>query len=136
MIDWIKNLLKNEEPKGILEWETEESFFQHLKRNINEDGSLKESAETLPDEKRADDEIKFVSPHSCGYFCLCQFVPIDLPTNLPVYQVSDDSYNGSIVDRSSTSSTISILKDMTVCSMIRVGLEMRKRTLHSYRLIS
>ena len=59
MIDWIKNLLKNEEPKKILEWETEESILQHLKRNINEDGSLKESAETLPDEKETDNEIKF-----------------------------------------------------------------------------
>ncbi|PKB42505.1 hypothetical protein AX016_0672 [Cellulophaga sp. RHA19] len=59
MIDWIKNLLKNEEPKEILEWETEQSILQHLKRNINEDGSLKESAETLPDEKKSDDEIKF-----------------------------------------------------------------------------
>lgn len=59
MIDWIKNLLKNDEPKEILEWETEESILRHLKRNINEDGSLKESAETLPDEKKADNEIKF-----------------------------------------------------------------------------
>ena len=59
MIDWIRNLLKNEEPKEILKWETEESILQHLKKNINEDGSLKESAETLPDEKKADDEIKF-----------------------------------------------------------------------------
>jgi len=59
MIDWIKNLLKNEEPKEILEWETEESILEYLKRNINEDGSLKESAETLPDEKRADNGINF-----------------------------------------------------------------------------
>ncbi|MET4080452.1 hypothetical protein ABIB40_000392 [Pedobacter sp. UYP30] len=59
MIDWIKNLLKNVEPKEILEWETEESILQHLKRNFNEDGSLKESAETLPDEKKVDNEIKF-----------------------------------------------------------------------------
>ena len=59
MIDWIKKLLKNEEPKEILEWETEKSILQHLKRNVNEDGSLKESAETLPDEKKAGNEIKF-----------------------------------------------------------------------------
>ena len=59
MIDWIKNLLENKEPKEILEWETEESILQYLKRNINEDGSLKESAETLPDEKKNDNEIKF-----------------------------------------------------------------------------
>lgn len=59
MINWVKKILNNKEPKEILEWETEESILQHLKRNINEDGSLKESAETLPDEKRTDDEIKF-----------------------------------------------------------------------------
>ena len=59
MIDWIKNLLKKEEPNQILEWETEESILQHLKRNINEDGSLQELAETLPDEKRADNELMF-----------------------------------------------------------------------------
>lgn len=59
MIDWIKNLLKNEELKEILEWETEESILQYLKRNINEDGSLKESARTLPDEKKVDNDIKF-----------------------------------------------------------------------------
>ena len=30
-----------------------------LKANLNEDGSLNESAEKLPEEKKADDEIKF-----------------------------------------------------------------------------
>ena len=70
----------------------------------------------------ADDEIQFVSPHSSRDFCLCQFVPIDLPTNLPVYQVSDDSYNGSIIDGSSASSSSSILKDATFLSIIRLAL--------------
>lgn len=59
MIDWIKKILNNEEPKEILEWETEDSILRHLKSNLNEDGSLNESAEKLPDEKKADDEIKF-----------------------------------------------------------------------------
>ncbi|WP_064967249.1 hypothetical protein [Tenacibaculum ovolyticum] len=59
MIDWIKKILNNEESKEILEWETDDSILQHLKANLNEDGSLNESAEKLPDEKKADDEIKF-----------------------------------------------------------------------------
>lgn len=59
MIDWIKNILNNEEPKEILDWETDNSILVHLKSNINKDGSLNESAETLPDEKKTDNEIKF-----------------------------------------------------------------------------
>ncbi len=59
MIDWIKKILNNEEPKEILEWETDDSILRHLKANLNEDGSLNESAEKLPDEKKPDDEIKF-----------------------------------------------------------------------------
>ena len=51
MIDWIKKILKNQEPKEILKWETDDSILRHLKANLNEDGSLKESAEKLPDEK-------------------------------------------------------------------------------------
>ena len=69
----------------------------------------------------ADDEIQFVSLHSSRDFCLCQFVPIDLPTNLPVYQVSDDSYNGSIVDGSSACSIGSILLDTAITSIIRLA---------------
>ena len=59
MIDWIKKILNNEEPKEILEWETDDSILQHLKANLNEDGSLNKLAEKLPDEKKTDDEIKF-----------------------------------------------------------------------------
>ena len=59
MIHWIKKILNSEEPKEILEWETDDSILQHLKANLNEDGSLNESAEKLPDERKADDEIKF-----------------------------------------------------------------------------
>lgn len=61
MIDWIKKILNNEESKEIFEWETNDSILRHLKANLNEDGSLNESAEKLPDEKKADDEIKFAS---------------------------------------------------------------------------
>ncbi len=60
MIDWIKKLLRNETPKKFPEWETEESILQYLKSNINKDGAIKESAVSLPDEKKADEEIKFV----------------------------------------------------------------------------
>lgn len=59
MIDWIKKILINEDPKEIIEWETDYSILRHLKANLSEDGSLNESAEKLPDEKKADDEIKF-----------------------------------------------------------------------------
>ena len=59
MIDWIKKILNNEEPKETLEWETDNSILVHLKRNIKEDGSLNESAEKLPDEQKANNEIKF-----------------------------------------------------------------------------
>lgn len=59
MIDWIKKILNNEESKEILEWETNDSILRHLKANLNKDGSLNESAEKLPDEKKTDDEIKF-----------------------------------------------------------------------------
>ena len=51
--------MNNEESKEILEWETDDSILQYLKANLNEDGSLNESAEKLPDEKKADDEIQF-----------------------------------------------------------------------------
>lgn len=59
MIDWLKKILNNVESKETLEWETADSILEHLKRNLNGDGSLNETAEKLPDEKKADDEIKF-----------------------------------------------------------------------------
>ena len=59
MIDWIKKVLNNEESKEILEWETDDSILEHLKRNLNGDGSLNETAEKLPDEKEVDNEIRF-----------------------------------------------------------------------------
>ena len=66
----------------------------------------------------ADHEIQFKINHIKRDFCLCQFVPIDLPTNLPGYQVSDDSYNGSIDDDRSACSFGSILPDFTIPSLI------------------
>lgn len=59
MKTWIKNILKGQESQEIIEWETNDSILEFLKLNISEDGCLKESASTLPDEKKADDEIKF-----------------------------------------------------------------------------
>ena len=59
MKDWIKNIFKGQEPAEIIDWETNDSILEFLKMNIDADGSLKESAQTLPDEKKADDEIKF-----------------------------------------------------------------------------
>lgn len=59
MIEWIKNRFKERETKEILQWETNDSILSFLKKNIDNDGSLKEGADTLPDEKRAADQIKF-----------------------------------------------------------------------------
>ena len=59
MKNWIINLFKNKKLEESIEWETEDSIFYYLKRNIKEDGSLKESAETLPDEKETENKIKF-----------------------------------------------------------------------------
>lgn len=58
-MDWIKNLFKKTEQKEVITWETNDSILEFLKSNIKKDGSLKKSANTLPDEKKADDEIKF-----------------------------------------------------------------------------
>lgn len=59
MIEWIKNIFKEQGTKEIPQWETNDSILDFLKKNLNNDGSLKEIAGTLPDEKKADDEIKF-----------------------------------------------------------------------------
>lgn len=59
MIDWIKNLLKTEDSKEVIEWETDDSILDFLKKNIKDNGSLDESAQTLPDEGRAENELKF-----------------------------------------------------------------------------
>lgn len=54
------NNLKNESIEAVnFNWETEKSILQYLKDNINQDGLLNESAETLPDEKKADNELSF-----------------------------------------------------------------------------
>lgn len=55
-----KKILNNEDLKEIPEWETDNSILVYLKRNIKEDGSLNQSAEKLPDEKKVDAEIKFM----------------------------------------------------------------------------
>ncbi len=59
MRDWIKNIFGSQESKELSNWETSDSIFEFIKENINADGSLHESAYTLPDEKKEDDEIKF-----------------------------------------------------------------------------
>ena len=59
MIEWIKNIFKEQESKEILQWETNDSILEFLKKNMDDAGLLKETADTLPDEKKADDEIKF-----------------------------------------------------------------------------
>ena len=59
MKNWIKKIFSNQEPKQITNWETSDSILEYLKRNLNMDGSLKDAAHTLPDEKKADNEVKF-----------------------------------------------------------------------------
>lgn len=59
MRDWIKNIFSGQESNGLINWETSDSIFKFIKENIDSNGSLKESAHTLPDEKKADDRIKF-----------------------------------------------------------------------------
>lgn len=59
MIDWIKNLLKDKKSKELHNWETEKSILQYLKDNTHVDGSLKESADSLPDEKKTENEMMF-----------------------------------------------------------------------------
>lgn len=61
MIDWIKNLLNEKAQREIIKWEADDSIFDYLKINISENGSLKETAATLPDEKEANNEIKFAA---------------------------------------------------------------------------
>lgn len=59
MTNWFKNLLKGKERKEIIKWETNDSILEFLNKNVKSDGSLKDSANTLPDEKKTDNEIKF-----------------------------------------------------------------------------
>jgi len=56
---WIKSIFSGQDSKKLVDWESCDSILDFLKRNIDADGSLKESAYTLPDEKKEDDEIKF-----------------------------------------------------------------------------
>ncbi|NNG27786.1 MAG: hypothetical protein HKM87_09695, partial [Ignavibacteriaceae bacterium] len=60
MIDWIKNIFEKREEREILKWETNDSILEFLLQNIDNKGTLKECAQTLPDEKKSEDEIKFV----------------------------------------------------------------------------
>tara|TARA_R110001592_G_scaffold12248_4_gene58830 strand:- start:301 stop:1902 length:1602 start_codon:yes stop_codon:yes gene_type:complete len=59
MIDWIKDIFSDRKSNEIIQWETSDSILEFLKKNIDTEGSLKESAQILPDEKKADNEIKF-----------------------------------------------------------------------------
>lgn len=59
MIDWIKNIFARKEEMEILDWKTKDSILVFLQNNIASNGTLKPSTENLPDEKKADDEIKF-----------------------------------------------------------------------------
>lgn len=61
MKDWIKNLFKEKEEKEILQWESNDSILEFLRQNLDTEDSLKKSANTLPDEKKADGEIKFAA---------------------------------------------------------------------------
>lgn len=59
MFDKLKNIFGRKETSEIIAWETEESILNFLKNNIQPSGKLNEIAETLPDEKKGDNEIKW-----------------------------------------------------------------------------
>jgi len=59
MIDWIKNIFNNAESGEIQQWVTDASILSFLNQHIKADGSLKDSAIDLPDEKKGDNELKF-----------------------------------------------------------------------------
>lgn len=61
MKNWIKNLFNEKEEKEILQWQSNASILEFLRKNLDTKGLLKESASTLPDEKKADDEVKFAA---------------------------------------------------------------------------
>lgn len=58
-MEWIKNLFKSQEESELTAWETKDSILAFLKQHVTEQGSLNDDAHTLPDEKKADDGIKF-----------------------------------------------------------------------------
>lgn len=60
MIDWLKNLLEKKKEIEVPEWQTDNSILLFLSNNIDGNGTLKESANDLPDEKKSDESgIKF-----------------------------------------------------------------------------
>ncbi|WP_160127701.1 hypothetical protein [Kordia antarctica] len=60
MLDWIKNLLENKQKLEVTEWKTNTSILQFLSDNINANGTLNETADSLPDEKKSEESgIRF-----------------------------------------------------------------------------
>ncbi|MBJ6367519.1 hypothetical protein [Snuella sedimenti] len=60
MIEWIKNLLENKKEFKVTKWQTDDSILRFLSENIEGDGTLKTSANDLPDEKKTDESgIRF-----------------------------------------------------------------------------
>lgn len=59
MLTWIKNLIRNNNIE-IPNWKTNNSIYEFLKNNLDENGRLKDSANDLPDEKATNEnEVRF-----------------------------------------------------------------------------
>jgi hypothetical protein len=61
MFKKLKNIFGRKEIKPIVAWETDASIFKFIKTNLNAYGTINESAETLPDEVKKENEIKFAA---------------------------------------------------------------------------
>jgi len=59
MVDWFRKILKQEEEKETLQWETEESILKFIQENVAVDGTLDSSAQDLPDHKKSENDLKF-----------------------------------------------------------------------------
>jgi len=61
MKNWIKQIFGSQESPSLVDWETSDSILAYIKGNIDSNGSLPESSQTLPDEKKGENEIKFAA---------------------------------------------------------------------------
>jgi hypothetical protein len=59
MKNWIKKIFEKKEPIEILEWKTDESILKFLYSNLDNNGNLNDITSDLPDEKKADDKVRF-----------------------------------------------------------------------------
>ncbi len=56
---WLRDIFDKKEPTDTSEWRTDCSIFKFLSSSLGENDKLKDSAKDLPDEIKADDEVRF-----------------------------------------------------------------------------